>query len=91
MAGMSSESRSCQGKCECDREGEREGTSLPRRQLMGAAMLTGLLPWSAAMAGSCDGQALQAAKSVVAARDVCWECLQRRAQQRSPFVNREAA
>ena len=89
MAGMSSEFEPGQGECQCD--GEREGASLRRRQLMGAAMLTVLLPWSAAMAGSCDGQALQAAKSVVAARDVCWECLQRRAQQRSPFVNREAA
>ena len=89
MAGMSSESEQGHGERQCDYE--CESASLRRRQLMGAAMLTGLLPWSAAMAGSCDAQALQAAKSVVAARDVCWECLQRRAQQRSPFVNREAA
>ena len=38
MAGMSSEFEPGQGECQCDCE--REGASLPRRQLMGAAMLT---------------------------------------------------
>ena len=79
IAAMTSEPKSCP---DC---------GLQRRQLMAAAMLTGLTPWTAALAGSCDAQALQAAQAVAAARDVCWECLQRRAQQRSPFVNREGA
>lgn len=78
---MSFESSACAAEACCAQ----------RRQLMGAALLAGMAPWAPALAGSCDAQAVQAAQSVAAPRDVCWECLKRRAQQRSPFVNREAA
>lgn len=77
---MSAECKSC--SCEL--------VSAPRRQWVAAALLAGLTPWKTAMASSgCGASALRDAQALPAPRDVCVECLLRRAQQRSPFVNRE--
>lgn len=78
---MSVECKSCSYELE----------SAPRRQWVAAALLAGLTPWKTAMASGCGAPALRDAQSRPAPRDVCVECLLRRAQQRSPFVNREAA
>ena len=61
---------------------------LLRRHLLGASLLGGL----SAMAGTaaaCAPEVLAQAANVAAPSDVCMECLARRAQQRSAFVNKE--
>lgn len=65
--------------------------SVQRRYLMAAVLLGGM----GAMAGSAlacaPGSMAVAATAAMGPRDVCVECLMRRAQQRSAFVNKEAA
>lgn len=58
--------------------------NLGRRQWVGAALLSALAWPAAAFPAGPEA-------AVSGARDVCVECLVRRAQQRSPFVNKEAA
>lgn len=61
---------------------------LRRRQLLGAALMGGLGAWGLP-AVACPPEAVAEAAHVVAPRNVCMECLARRAQQRSAFVNKE--
>ena len=81
-AQMLSLSQPCQS-CDCEESAPRQG--LQRRQMLGAAVLGGISAWSLP-AAACDAEA---AKTVAAPTRVCLECLIRRAQQRSPFVNKE--
>ena len=67
---------------------DEPASGLLRRHLLGAGLLGGL----GAIAGpvaACSPDAVAQAASVAAPRAVCMECLARRAQQRSPFVNKE--
>ena len=67
---------------------DEPASGLLRRQLLGAGLLGGI----GAIAGSaaaCSPEAVAQVASLAAPRAVCMECLARRAQQRSPFVNKE--
>ncbi|QXZ11203.1 hypothetical protein KUF54_08510 [Comamonas sp. Y33R10-2] len=73
--------------CSCE-SCEEPVSGLLRRHLIGAGLLGGLGA-IAGPAAACTSEAAAQAGSVVAPRTVCMECLARRAQQRSPFVNKE--
>ncbi|WP_238532419.1 hypothetical protein [Comamonas testosteroni] len=78
---------SAPGFCDCSPPSLSDGGpahDLPRRQLLAAALLGGLGAWSLP-AAACGPEAVAQA----APRNVCLECLARRAQQRSAFVNKE--
>lgn len=84
-AQMSSLIQPCQS-CDCEESAPRQG--LQRRQMLGAAVLGGISAWSLP-AAACNAEVLETAKTAAAPTRVCLECLIRRAQQRSPFVNKE--
>ena len=67
---------------------EEHASGLLRRHLLGAGLLGGLSAF-ALPAAACTPEAAALAASVAAPSRVCMECLARRAQQRSPFVNKE--
>ncbi|MDN5505107.1 MAG: hypothetical protein L0H10_15030 [Comamonas sp.] len=78
---------SAPGFCDCSPPSAPDGDrsqDLPRRQLLAAALLGGLGAWSLPAAACGPEVAAPAAPS-----NVCLECLARRAQQRSAFVNKE--
>lgn len=79
--------------CDCQLFSEADESAacaLPRRQLLGMALMGGLGA-CALPAVACAPEAVQEASKVTAPHDVCMECLVRRAQQRSAFVNKEPA
>lgn len=77
--------------CDCQSSAmpdESVVSGLPRRQLLGAALMGGLGAWGLP-AFACLPETVVEAANRMAPRDVCMECLARRAQQRSAFVNKE--
>lgn len=77
--------------CDCQPFSESDESAvcaLPRRQLLGMALMGGLGA-CALPAVACTPEVVQETFKVIAPHDVCMECLVRRAQQRSAFVNKE--
>ena len=72
----------------CCQSSDDPASGLLRRHQLGAGLLGGLGAF-VVPAAACTPEAAAQAASVAAPSRVCMECLARRAQQRSPFVNKE--